>query len=148
MPLRGGGSTPNGKNHLKFPFWLLAHVPNLKCKMIFRFVFPNFQEEGGCHLVQNPNFGHKEFGTTPLKSFLKTFWAFAPPYGRRTPGGRGQTGESGNTFSISSSSSSSSPPHHHHCPMTAHSSSFSSFPSSSSSPLSPTYIVVKKCKDV
>ena len=22
-----GGSTPNGKGHLKFPFWLLAHLP-------------------------------------------------------------------------------------------------------------------------
>ena len=39
------------------------------------FVFPNFQgERGGCHLVQNPNFGCKEFGTTLLKSFMKTFW--------------------------------------------------------------------------
>ena len=30
MPLRGGGgggSTPNGKNHLKFPFWLFEPLP-------------------------------------------------------------------------------------------------------------------------
>ena len=29
MPLRGG-STPNGKYHLKFPFWLLEHLPKWK----------------------------------------------------------------------------------------------------------------------
>ena len=28
MPLRGG-STPNGKYHLKFPFWLSEHLPNV-----------------------------------------------------------------------------------------------------------------------
>ena len=27
MPVRGGGRTPNGKYHLKVPFWLLAHLP-------------------------------------------------------------------------------------------------------------------------
>ena len=28
MPSRGGrGSTPNGKNHLKFPFWLFDNLP-------------------------------------------------------------------------------------------------------------------------
>ena len=25
----GGGSTPNGKNHLKFPFWLSDNLPNV-----------------------------------------------------------------------------------------------------------------------
>ena len=25
----GGGRTPNGKCHLKFPFWLSAHLPNI-----------------------------------------------------------------------------------------------------------------------
>ena len=27
MPLRGGGRTPNGKCHLKFPFWLFDSFP-------------------------------------------------------------------------------------------------------------------------
>ena len=27
----GGGRTPNGKCHLKFPFWLLAHLPKIGC---------------------------------------------------------------------------------------------------------------------
>ena len=34
MPSRGGGGgwTPNGKYHLKIPFWLLAHLPkNIIC---------------------------------------------------------------------------------------------------------------------
>ena len=29
MPFRGGGSTPNSKYHLKFPFWLSAPLPKL-----------------------------------------------------------------------------------------------------------------------
>ena len=41
MPLRGG-STPNGKYHLKFPFWLSAHLPNpdrsiFCCKRLLKF---------------------------------------------------------------------------------------------------------------
>ena len=30
MPLRGGGQTPNGKCHLKFPFWFFESFPNPK----------------------------------------------------------------------------------------------------------------------
>ena len=30
MPLRGGGWTPNGKCHLKFPFWFFEPLPNYK----------------------------------------------------------------------------------------------------------------------
>ena len=33
MPLRRGGSTPNHKCHLKFPFWLFAHLPKLRCSL-------------------------------------------------------------------------------------------------------------------
>ena len=36
MPFRGGGvSTPNGKCHLKFPFWLSAPVPDQLTMMYF-----------------------------------------------------------------------------------------------------------------
>ena len=56
MPLRQGGGrggrTPNGKYHLKFPFWLLAHLP--KSYM----AAPAFRLRGGTH----------HLGTTTLET--------------------------------------------------------------------------------
>ena len=49
VPLRGGGSTPNGKNHLKFPFWLFENVPKLGLSLCMFYTKKSFQVHISIH---------------------------------------------------------------------------------------------------
>ena len=50
----GGGRTPNGKNHLKFPFWLLEPLP----KPFFRlkYVKSKRNDSSICMFIQTKSF--------------------------------------------------------------------------------------------
>ena len=49
---RGGGRTPNGKCHLKFPFWLFDSFPNMYT------LFPSYDHEECCFWWRNGGYNN------------------------------------------------------------------------------------------